>query len=82
MEEAAVVVLPYRQIESSGVLATALGYGRPVVVTDVGSLGDTVRELDAGVVVPPEDPERARGGVLRACCDTPPGRSRQRDARR
>ena len=56
MEEAAVVVLPYRRIESSGVLATALGYGRPVVVTDVGSLGDTVRELGAGAVVPPEDP--------------------------
>jgi glycosyltransferase involved in cell wall biosynthesis len=56
MEEAAVVVLPYREIESSGVLATALGHGRPAVVTDVGSLADTVRELDAGAVVPPEDP--------------------------
>ena len=55
MEEAAVVVLPYRHIESSGVLATALGHGRPVVVTDVGSLGDTVREFEAGAVVPPED---------------------------
>jgi glycosyltransferase involved in cell wall biosynthesis len=63
MEEAAVVVLPYRQIESSGVLATALGHGRPVVVTDVGSLGDTVRELGAGAVVPPEDP----GALAEAC---------------
>jgi glycosyltransferase involved in cell wall biosynthesis len=57
MEMAAVVVLPYRHIESSGVLATALGYARPVVVTDVGSLGDTVREADAGAVVPSEDPD-------------------------
>jgi glycosyltransferase involved in cell wall biosynthesis len=57
MEEATVVVLPYRKIESSGVLATALGHGRPVVVTDVGSLGDTVREFQAGEVVPPEDPD-------------------------
>ena len=56
MEEAAAVVLPYREIESSGVLATALGHGRPAVVTDVGSLADTVRELDAGAVGPPEDP--------------------------
>ena len=55
MEQAAVVVLPYRKIESSGVLATALGHGRPVVVTDVGSLGDTVREFGAGLVVEPED---------------------------
>ncbi len=56
MEEAAVVVLPYRKIESSGVLAMAIGHGRPVVVADAGSLGDTVRELAAGAVVPPEDP--------------------------
>ena len=63
MEEAAVVVLPYRKIESSGVLAMAIGHGRPVVVADVGSLGDTVRELAAGAVVPPEDPCGACGGV-------------------
>jgi glycosyltransferase involved in cell wall biosynthesis len=56
MEEATVVVLPYRRIESSGVLAMAIGHGRPVVVADAGSLGDTVRELGAGAVVPPEDP--------------------------
>jgi glycosyltransferase involved in cell wall biosynthesis len=55
MEEAAVVVLPYRKIESSGVLAMAIGHGRPVVVADVGSLGDTVREYDAGAVVAPDD---------------------------
>ncbi|MEX2103597.1 MAG: glycosyltransferase, partial [Gaiellaceae bacterium] len=63
MSTATVVVLPYRRIESSGVLATALGHGRPVVVTDVGSLGETVREFGAGLVVPPEDPE-----ALSAAC--------------
>jgi glycosyltransferase involved in cell wall biosynthesis len=56
LEAATVVVLPYRKIESSGVLATALGHGRPVVVTDVGSLGDTVRRFDAGIVAHPNDP--------------------------
>ena len=55
MEGAAAVVLPYRQHDSSGVLATAIGYGRPVVVTDVGSLGEIVREFGAGKVVPPDD---------------------------
>jgi glycosyltransferase involved in cell wall biosynthesis len=53
--QAAVVVLPYRRLDSSGVLATAIGYGRPVVVSDVGSLGQQVREFGAGRVVPPED---------------------------
>lgn len=55
MESAAAVVMPYRRLDSSGVLATAIGYGRPVVVTDVGSLGEQVREFDAGRIVPVED---------------------------
>jgi len=55
MTRAAAVVLPYRQLDSSGVLATAIGYGRPVVVTDVGSLGEIVREFKAGEVVPVDD---------------------------
>jgi glycosyltransferase involved in cell wall biosynthesis len=56
MARAAAVVLPYRQLDSSGVLATAIGYRRPVVVTDVGSLGEIVREFKAGEVVPVDDP--------------------------
>ena len=63
MEEATAVVLPYRKIESSGVLATALGHGRPAVVTDVGSLGSTVREFGAGLVIESEDP-----AALAAAC--------------
>lgn len=55
MESAAIAVLPYRKLDSSGVLATAIGYRRPVVVSDVGSLGEIVREFGAGLVVPPGD---------------------------
>jgi glycosyltransferase involved in cell wall biosynthesis len=55
LQQAAAVVLPYRHAGASGVLATALGRGRPVVVTDVGGLAETVREYGAGLVVPPDD---------------------------
>jgi glycosyltransferase involved in cell wall biosynthesis len=55
MRDAAAVVLPYRRTDASGVLATAIGHGRPVVVSDVGSLGETVREFGLGEVVPPGD---------------------------
>jgi glycosyltransferase involved in cell wall biosynthesis len=55
MREATLVALPYRKIDSSGVLATALGHGRPAVVTDVGGLPDAIREFGAGRVVPPEN---------------------------
>jgi glycosyltransferase involved in cell wall biosynthesis len=69
MEQATAVVLPYRKIESSGVLATALGHGRPAVVTDVGSLGETVREFGAGLVVPPEDPDALGAACIRVLVD-------------
>jgi glycosyltransferase involved in cell wall biosynthesis len=65
LQNATLVALPYRRIDSSGVLATALGRGRPVVVSDVGSLGITVREFGAGLVVPSED-DRALAEALTA----------------
>jgi len=65
MGQAAVVVLPYRRLDSSGVLATAIGYRRPVVVTDVGSLGEIVREFGAGEVVPPGDARALAQGIER-----------------
>lgn len=50
-----VVVLPYRRIYQSGVLQLAYGFGRPVVVTDVGGIGEAVREDRTGLVAAPED---------------------------
>ena len=71
-----VVVCPYRELDSSGVLATALGHGRPAVVSDVGSLGTIVREFEAGRVVAPEDPD----ALAAACVEllTVGGRARLR----
>jgi len=63
MRDATVVVLPYLRTDASGVLATAIGHGRPVVVSDVGSLGETVREFGLGEVVPPGD-----ASALAAAC--------------
>lgn len=60
---AALVVLPYREIESSGVLALAFGHGRPAVVSDLGAVGDAVREFGAGRAVPAED-----SAALAAAC--------------
>jgi glycosyltransferase involved in cell wall biosynthesis len=56
--QASVVVLPYESFASqSGVLHDAYGHGRPVVVTDVGALGATVRHDATGAVVPVGDRE-------------------------
>jgi glycosyltransferase involved in cell wall biosynthesis len=49
------VVLPYRQIDQSGVLFTALAFGRPLLLTDVGGFSEVARE-GAARVVAPDDP--------------------------
>jgi glycosyltransferase involved in cell wall biosynthesis len=43
------VVLPYRHAGSSGVLATALGHGRPAVVSDIPGLAENVGRYGAGL---------------------------------
>lgn len=71
---AGLVVLPYSDFHSqSGVLADAYSYGRPVVVTDVGALGDTVREDGTGWVARPNDP-RDLARALDAALRDRPGR--------
>jgi glycosyltransferase involved in cell wall biosynthesis len=76
LASAAFVVLPYREIESSGVLALALGHGRPAVVSDLGAVGDTVREFEAGRAVPAEDV----AALARACVELLTGRDALRRA--
>jgi glycosyltransferase involved in cell wall biosynthesis len=50
-----VVLLPYRNGTASGVLQAAFTFGRPVVVTDAGSVAEPVRASGAGIVVAPGD---------------------------
>jgi glycosyltransferase involved in cell wall biosynthesis len=50
------VALPHRDAEQSGVLFTALAFGKPIVMTDVGGFGE-VAAHGVGRLVAPEDPE-------------------------
>lgn len=54
-----VVVLPYRTSfkGTSGVLLRAAASGRPIIASDVGDVGPTVREAGLGMVIPAEAPE-------------------------
>jgi glycosyltransferase involved in cell wall biosynthesis len=53
--EADLLVLPYIEASQSGVLANAIGFGLPVVATEVGELSAVVRETGMGLTVPPAD---------------------------
>lgn len=64
------VVLPYTSFESqSGVLLDAYAHRLPLVVSDVGALGDSVREERTGWVVPPSDATALADALVQAIGD-------------
>ena len=66
-----VVVLPYSRTErfdQSGVLATALAFGKPTVVSDVGGFGE-VAAAGAARLVPPNDPGALHDALERLLAD-------------
>jgi glycosyltransferase involved in cell wall biosynthesis len=72
-----VIVLPYTRTErfdQSGVLATALAFGKPSVLTDIGGFGE-IAATGAGELVPPDDPA-ALSEALRTLLADPPARER------
>jgi glycosyltransferase involved in cell wall biosynthesis len=64
-EQSSLVVLPYTFFAAqSGVLHDAIAHRLPVVSTDVGALGNSVRHWGIGRVVPPSD-DAALAGAIR-----------------
>jgi glycosyltransferase involved in cell wall biosynthesis len=68
MRRADLVVLPYRNIEQSGVLYTALAFGRPLVLSGVGGFTE-IGSQGAARVVPPEDPGALAGALNELLAD-------------
>ena len=65
------VLLPYTSFHSqSGVLADAYAYDVPLIVSDVGAIGPTVRADRTGFVVEPGDAEALAGAMLEATATT------------
>ena len=63
-----VLVLPYREIDQSGVLFTALAFGKPLVLSAVGGFPE-VAAAGAAVLVPPGDPAALRGTLAALLAD-------------
>lgn len=78
-----VVVLPYARSErfdQSGVLATALAFGKPIVLTRVGGFSE-VAATGAALLVDPDD-EHALQAALQAVLNDPAARERLSSAAR
>jgi glycosyltransferase involved in cell wall biosynthesis len=70
MRRADIVVLPYRNIEQSGVLYTALAFGRPLVLSAVGGFPE-IAEGGAARLVPPEDADALAATLGELLADRP-----------
>jgi glycosyltransferase involved in cell wall biosynthesis len=68
-----VVVLPYRDADQSGVLYTALAFGKPLVLSAVGGFMEVAQDHRAARLVPPGD-EQALAAELRELLDDPAAR--------
>ena len=73
------VTLPYRDVEQSGVLFTALAFGKAIVASDVGGFGEVARSDGPGEEVirltAPGDPD-GLAGALQALLADPAARER------
>jgi glycosyltransferase involved in cell wall biosynthesis len=75
MRRADIAVLPYRDVDQSGVLYTALAFGKPIVASAVGGFPEVVQGHGAGRLVPPGDAD-ALGACLRELLRQPAERER------
>lgn len=68
-QRSSVVVLPYIDASQSGVVPTAYGFKKPVVITDVGSIPEIVDDGKTGFIVPPRDSEALARAVVKLLKD-------------
>lgn len=59
-----VIVMPYLRSTQSGVLHQAVSCTTPVIVSDVGEIGNFVKKNNVGLVVPPKDVKSLTKAIL------------------
>jgi len=64
-----VVVLPYVEISTSGVVGLAYRYSRPVIATSVGGLPELVRDGETGFLVPSRSEHALADAICRGLRD-------------
>ncbi len=62
--QAAVVVLPYIEASTSGVVPVAYSFCKPVIATQVGGLPEMVEDGVTGYLVPPRDADALAAAII------------------
>jgi glycosyltransferase involved in cell wall biosynthesis len=68
-QRCSLVALPYIDASQSGVISTAYGFKKPVVVTDVGAIPEIVDNGITGFIVPPKNPEALAEAIIKLLKD-------------
>ena len=68
-QRCSLVTLPYIEASQSGVIPTAYGFKKPVVVTNVGSIPEIVDDEITGFIVPPKNPEALAEAIVKLLKD-------------
>jgi glycosyltransferase involved in cell wall biosynthesis len=58
------IALPYRDAEHSGVVYTALAFGKPLILSSVGGFPELASRHGAARIVPPENPGELAGAMF------------------
>ncbi|MCC7252685.1 glycosyltransferase family 4 protein, partial [Hyphomicrobium sp.] len=66
---AQLLVLPYEKGWTSGVRASAFGFGKPVIATRVGGFDEVVQDEVTGLLVPAKDPAALAQAIARLLID-------------
>lgn len=69
-QRSSAVVLPYIESSQSGVAAIAYSLGTPVIASDIGGLGETIRHDVDGLLVPPADATALANAIVRLLEDS------------
>lgn len=60
-----ITLMPYREIDASGVLMLALAVGRPIVASRIGLFSELLQDGTHGYLVPQDSPEELANALIR-----------------
>lgn len=69
LDQAAVLIFPYREIEASGVLMAAISRARPVIASRLGLFAELIDDGDHGLLTAPGDPTALAKALERIVCE-------------
>ncbi|MGH9502221.1 MAG: glycosyltransferase family 4 protein [Terriglobales bacterium] len=75
---ATVVVLPYHSIDQSGVLMTAVAFGKAIVASGIGGIPEVIQDGVHGILVNPGDPDGLAAALRDVLTDPDRRRSMER----